>query len=524
MTRAGALRERHDRLCFARAFPHGPAELRRVERDLAGFERRVRGLRDELEDTGIAGTVCRYPWSHAMATWLARRYGRAVTIDWKEYRRQAWDEVAALLSLVVAEAETEGLDDEDAGSWDWVAHARGRSRTSDLEWLLARLRGLGLAPALERHLYEALSLPLAWDLTGCRDAVTHARLPVRSVFFHPGPLLGRPADFLAGVRGPAADLELLAPRRADRVIDAARAALSQREREFHVIVHANRDETYRFEAGRGLEIYVFGLVKPLRLTLEADYGSLLVKNGVPIGYGYAALLFDRADVGINVFPTYRAGESAFAFARFAALFRRHFGSRTLVMRRTQVGHQNPEGIEAGSFWFYYKLGFRPVDRRVRRLAEAEAARLLAAKSGRTAPPMLRRLARSDLVLDLEGAPAEAYRELALARVSSAVTRLVERRFGGDRRLALATLGRETARALGEPRLAVPPVPRMVPVVALVPGLDRWSPEDKRRLAAAVLAKEGRRERDYVRAALRADHLARFLEARFAAPADARATP
>jgi hypothetical protein len=512
-SRAEALRERHERLCFARAFPRSASELRRAERELAGFERRVRGVREELDNSGIAGTLCRYPYNHAMATWLARRYGPAVTVDWKEYKRQPWDEVASLLSLVVAEAESEGLDDEDTGSWDWVAHARGR--TSDLQWLLARLRGQGLPPALERHLYEALSLPLAWDLSGCRDAVTHARLPVRNVFYHPGPLLGRPADFLAEVRGPAGDLELLPPGRADRAIDAARAALSQREREFHVIVHANRDETYRFEAGRGLEIYLFGLVTPLRLTLEADYGALLVKNGVPVGYGYAALLFDRADLGINVFPTYRAGESAFAFARFAALLRRHFGARTLLMRRTQVGHQNPEGIEAGSFWFYYKLGFRPVDPRVRRLAEAEATRLAAAKGERTTPPMLRRLARSDLVLSLDGAPPEACREIDLPRLSLAVTRLVERRFGGDRRRALAVLGREAARALDEPRLAAEPVPRMVPIAALVPDLRRWSPEDKRLLAAALLAKEGRREKAYVRAALRAGRLARSLEARFA---------
>ncbi len=450
-----------------------------------------------------------------MAGWLARRYGPAVTVDWKEYKRHPWDEVAALLSLGVATAESEGLDDEDTGSWDWVALARKGSRRTDLQWLLARLADLGLARPVERHLYEVLSLPLAWDLSGCPDATTHARLPVKRVFFHRGPLLGRPPDFTADVRRPVGDLELVPPRWADRVIDAARAALSQREREFHVIVHANRDETYRFEAGRGLEIYLFGLVAPLRLTLEADYGAFLVKNGVPIGYGYSALLFDRADLAINVFPTYRAGESAFTFTRFAALFHHHFGSRTLLMRRTQVGHQNPEGIEAGSFWFYYKLGFRPTDARVRRLAETESARLAARKGARTDPAMLRRLARSDLVLSLDGASPEACREIDLPRASLAVTRLVERRFGGDRRRALATLGREAARALGEPRLAAPSVPRMVPVVALVPGLERWSPEDKRRLAAAVLAKEGRREKDFVHAALRAERLARVLEARFA---------
>jgi hypothetical protein len=26
----------------------------------------------------------------------------------------------------------------------------------------------------------------------------------------------------------------------------------------------------------------------------------------------------------------------------------------------QIGHENEEGIESGAFWFYRKLGFRPV--------------------------------------------------------------------------------------------------------------------------------------------------------------------
>jgi len=108
MNRAETLQQQHDRLCFLRAFPRSAAELRRAESALAGFERRVTRVKDELDNSGIAGTSCRYPYNHTMATWLAARYGRAVTIDWKAYKRHAWDEVAALLSLAVACAENEG--------------------------------------------------------------------------------------------------------------------------------------------------------------------------------------------------------------------------------------------------------------------------------------------------------------------------------------------------------------------------------------------------------------------------------
>ncbi|MFI5312117.1 MAG: hypothetical protein ACHQQ3_12835, partial [Gemmatimonadales bacterium] len=336
-TRAERLAALHERLCFARAFPRSATDLRRALRGLARFERLARPVRDELEDTGIAGTVTRYPFNYRMAQWLVERYGKAISIDWRAYKRHEWDDLAAALSLAVAWAENEGLDDDDVPSWDWIAWAKRGDRRSDLAWLIAMLQGRGLEPEVERHIYESLDLPLIWDLAGCRDAVTNARLPVRRVFYTRALLQGRPANFAGDVRARVSGLELLRPRRADRIIDAARAALSQREREFHVIVHANREETYRFDAGRGLEIYVFGLDRRLRLTLESDFGALLVRNGVPIGYGLAVLLFDRADIAINVFETYREGESPYIFSRFAALFHHHFGAQKLVMRRYQVG-------------------------------------------------------------------------------------------------------------------------------------------------------------------------------------------
>lgn len=511
MAGAEALLALHERLCFRRAFPRTAAELRGAERDLARFERRVAPFRDQLRNSGIAGTTFHYPFNYAMTRWLRSRYGPAVEVDWAAYRRRPWDDVAALLSLVVAWAENEGLDDDDVPSWEWIRAAKGSGRQTDLGWLLDLLAAQRLAPPLEAHLFESLNLPIRWDLSGCRDAVTHAVLPARP-FYHRTLLTARPADFRRSVlRAPGA-LEPVRPGRADRVIDAARAALSQREREFHVIVHAHRREVYRVDAGRGLEIYVLGLAPALRLTLESDYGALLVKNGVPIGYGYAVLLFDRADIGINVFPTYRGGESPHVFDRFCAVFHHHFGARKFVMRRYQLGHHNPEGIEAGSFWFYYKLGFRSLAPAVRSRAEAERARLERRRGARSGPETLRALARSDMVLATDGTSAEEFRDVDVRRVGLAVTRAIRVRYGGDRRQAVADCVRRVARALGA--RAVPA--RLAPVAALAPDLGRWDPEDRRRLLALLRAKELPRERPFVRAMQRHGRWRRWLLGTFSA--------
>jgi hypothetical protein len=506
---AERLLARHERLCFLRAFPRNADELARAERALARFERRVAGVRAQLGNTGIAGTVYRYPFNLAMTRWLRGRYGRAVEIDWDAYRRRPWDDVAALLSLAVAWAENEGLDDDDVPSWEWIRVAKGRDRRTDLAWFLDTLAAQRFAPALEAHLFEALNLPIRWDLAGCRDSVTHARLPARP-FFHRRLLTGRPADFRREVLRPPGPLEPLRAARADRIIDAARAALSQREREFHVIVYGNRREVYRVTAGRGLEIYVIGLAPALRLTLETDYGALLVKNGVPIGYGYAVLLFDRADIAINVFPTYRGGESTYVFDRFCAAFHHHFGARKFVMRRYQLGWHNPEGIEAGSFWFYYKLGFRPLSAAVRREASAESGRLERRPGARSGPEVLRRLARSDLLLTTDGTSVEAFCDVDVKEAGFAVTRAIASCFSGDRPRAVAGCVRHVARALGT--ATVPE--RLAPVAALVSDLARWSQPERRDLAALLRAKEYPRERAFVLAMQRHRRWRRWLEGTF----------
>ena len=514
MAPADALLARHRRLCFQRAFPRSAREARRAEQALAGFERLAAARREELSNTGIAGTAYHYPFNYAMTRWLRERYGRAVEIDWAAYRRRPWDDVAALLSLVVVWAENEGLDDDDVPSWEWIRAARGPAdRRTDLAWLLDQLAAQRHPPALAAHLFESLNLPIRWDLSGCRDAVTHARLPARP-FYHRRLMTARPADFAAEVRRAPGPLRLLSPERADRIVDAARAALSQREREFHVIVHANRREVYRVEAGRGLEIYVIGLAPALRLTLESDYGALLVKNGVPIGYGYAVLLFDRADIGINIFPCYRGGESAYAFHRFCAVFHAHFGSRAFVMRRYQLGHQNPEGIEAGSFWFYYKLGFRPLARAVRAPAEAEARRLERSPGARSGAGTLRRLARSDMVLAVDGRGPDDFRDVDVKAVGLAVTRDIRLRHHGDRGRARRAWAGAVAGAL---RAAAVPE-RLAPVAALVPDLGRWPEEERRRLLALLRAKELPRERPFVLAMLRHEKWRRWLLATFPAGA------
>ena len=98
--------------------------------------------------------------------------------------------------------------------------------------------------------------------------------------------------------------------------------------------------------------------------------GMYFKNGVPVGY--VEVLWPRGEkggrmeVGFNLYYTFRQGETAWLYARLLKLFRERFRVASFFIDPYQLGHENEEAIESGSFWFYYKLGFRPESQMARR--------------------------------------------------------------------------------------------------------------------------------------------------------------
>ncbi len=67
---------------------------------------------------------------------------------------------------------------------------------------------------------------------------------------------------------------------------------------------------------------------------------------------------------------------------------------------------------------------------------AEAARLARRPGARSGTPMLRKLARCDMVLATDGTSADDFRDTDIKALGLAVTRMIERRYDGDRARAL----------------------------------------------------------------------------------------
>jgi len=173
-----------------------------------------------------------------------------------------------------------------------------------------------------------------------------------------------------------------------------------------------------------------------QLPFESYVGFTLFKNGLPAAYGGAWVVGERAAFGMNIFEPYRGGESGFMMCQVLRVVRQVFRVRWFEVDAHQFGLDNPDGIATGAFWFYYKHGFRPIDRKLAKRAEAERAKIAARAGYRSSERTLLAFTGSNVALDFDAA-LRRKPPLHLFDWTTAITRTIARRFDGDRRAAEA---------------------------------------------------------------------------------------
>ncbi len=372
----------HETVLFLRAYPASPRVLKLADEILFDFAARIEDPTafDDPEICGIAGTSFSATFSHEVARRLSARHGRAIAADW------------------------DGYDPPDALGWalsrrlplfseDWPVEANIPYR----QWLGSR----GL-PWLVEHLtaeeYEALHLPLAWNLGSSNATRSRTRWPGGRIYYHDGPMIRRSDVSLENeLKSPPLPVERLPRAKADRLLDLILDTSAVRYRELYGFTWPDRANVLRAEASRGLDIYFFGVPPERRLPLRAYHAGLFVKNGVPVGYVETLSLFERAEVGFNLYYTFRDGETAWLYGRLLRLLRQLLGVTAFSVDPYQVGLHNEEAIESGAFWFYRKLGFRPMSPEAATLTAREEARIASKPGYRTPAAILRKLAQGALI-------------------------------------------------------------------------------------------------------------------------------
>jgi hypothetical protein len=493
----------HEALLFLAAYPPGKTVLETVERILKSAPQRVATLGtqdadlsplDAPEVSGIAGGSVTSNFSYAVADWLARKYPRQLSIDWDWMENE--EQWSAILPRFLPLLADDAMVEAHVPLREWLYAATGRR--PEIVWLINRFASLDLPDRQKAELYDSLKLHITWKFP-LRASRTLMRLPTQKVFFHREPLIQRRDISLAAELSSALiPVERLSRRAGEKILDLARETSAVRYRELHGFTYGDATRIVKADLGRGTEAFVIGVPPEHRLPLRAYHAAMIFKNGVPVGYFEGLSLFERMESGFNLYYTFREGETAWLYARILHLMRQLLGVTVFSIEPYQIGHENEEGIASGAFWFYRKLGFRPVRPEILKLTQAEERKVANERGYRTSARTLRKLAAGHMLFETSAATKKSgeWDRFEARNIGLAVQRRMAREFRSDPKKIRSESIDFVRRTLNvKPLTSDSDLPL---VLAMIPDLKNWSAADKELAARVLSAKHGRDEADYLK--------------------------
>jgi hypothetical protein len=333
------------------------------------------------------------------------------------------------------------------------------------------------------------------------------RLPAQKIFFHDQPLIKRRDVSLADeLNAPQIPIQKLSRVAGEKILDLARETSAVRYRELHGFTYGDARQVLKADLGRSTEAYVMGVPPEHRLPLRAYHAALIFKNGVPVAYFEGLSIFERMESGFNLYYTFRDGETAWLYARILRLMHHLLGVTVFSIDPYQIGHENEEGIESGAFWFYRKLGFRPVQPELLKLAQIEEQKMAKHRRHRSSARTLRKLAAGHLLFETPGASQGRAREwdrFEIRKVGMAVQRRMARDFVSDAERIRADSEQFVIHALGLGKLKASETTTrlfndLALVLAMIPDISKWTTSEKELAIRILLAKAAPDETLYLK--------------------------
>ncbi len=499
----------HEILLFVSAYPQSSQIRRAAESLLATVAGQVATLVSANADisalehpdvSGIAGTSVTDTFSYYIVSWLLRRHPGQITLDWGWFEDE--NRLAATWPRFMPLLEEDTFVEANIPYSTWLAAAKSTTET-EVSWLIRHFEALPRSQTEKAELYDSLQLYVRWT-PGYAASRTGLRLPVRNHFYHHGPLIQRrDLSFATELQASPAPVKTISSKHGEAILELARAASTIRYRELYGFTHGDPKSVLQVSFGRGVSLYVIGLPPGRRLPLRAYHAAMIFKNGIPVGYFEGLSLFERMESGFNIYYSFRQGETAWIYAHTLQTFHHLLGVTTFSIDPYQVGLGNEEAIQSGAFWFYRKLGFRPIVPEIHQLALAEEKKLGTRASYRTPARVLRQLAASHMIFELRPSQAGNWDGFAIRNLALAVQKRMSVKSKADTETVRRKSIDAVSRALGmrEEKWKKSELNSLVGlgmVMALIPDLDQWSISEKLAATQIIRAKAGSDESQYLK--------------------------
>ncbi|PYS21416.1 MAG: hypothetical protein DMF72_17620 [Acidobacteria bacterium] len=495
-------------MLFFRAYPSSNRVLSQLDQGLKKFQSRVAQLRDEDVDlaaldepevSGMAGTTVTSNFSYAVVRWLVAKYPSQLSIDWEWFEEE--DRFGATMPRFMPLLEDDSMVEAHVPFRDWLRAAAGRQ--NELRWIIDRFESLEISDKAKAELYDSLKLHVTWKF-GFRSSRTGSKMPTRQIFFHDKPLIQRrDISLVAELNSPSIPVQKLSRAQGEKILDMARETSAVRYRELHGFTYGDARRVLKADLGRGTEMFLMGVPPENRLPLRAYHAALVFKNSIPVAYFEGLSICERMESGFNLYYTFREGETAWLYARILRLMRQLLGVTVSSIDPYQVGHENEEGIESGAFWFYRKLGFRPVRPELMKLTQSEERKMTNDRGYRTSARTLRKLAAGHMLFELPGVSTGKWDCFQVRNIGLAVQHRMARDFNSNpreiREYSLQFVQRvlkiKTDRWADDEREGLQ---NLSLVLGMIPEIEKWSLNEKEMAARIIRAKGDGDEDGYLK--------------------------
>ncbi|MBK6419487.1 MAG: hypothetical protein IPF79_09920 [Ignavibacteria bacterium] len=464
----------HEALLYSAAYPGSNVvrTLAEIELQRVALHVSTRKGADRLhyENSTIAGAPVRVPFSLTLNKWLVERFPEDTQLSTEGVNESVL--VQTLVNLFDP-VEQEMLHAGKTAWAYWSEHMTGAggNKQQMKRWIVEMTDRLPGSTALKEFIFGQFATTTLWSTHPNAPTLTSGRANHGAPFIHTHGLQ-RSVDLTAHLASKPRRIDLTLQQQT-HLVDVARGVLASMQRETDPVTFSHVGETEYYDMGRGLGIALYAMQPDMKMALQSYIGFMAFKNDVPCAYGGGWVLNNESFFGVNVFPPFRGGESAVIVADLLRLYHHAFNVRAFCVDPYQIGYGNSDGIKSRSFWFYYRLGFRPVEKDLAKLARDEYKKM-STTPGYHSP--------KDVLLTLAGATMRwVYGSADVAvppsadRLGDLVTKHVNSCYDGDRQAALRDGLRKLNARTKKRYSASHPIARIVVLLHASGYLDRATP-------------------------------------------------
>lgn len=384
-------------LLFLSAHPASEQFIALVEKEKERFTKHIKkaskAVKEQMQNSGLPHTTVLSSFSHDLLASLSENADINITYDSSSEEETDLNSVLQF-TLPDMEKLLAAAGNEQAVLLDQL-----KIREDQLmAFLLDQFSKLNHEPFIKDYFWNKLSIYVQIASENASFSKLYNRLGFAKNYFHKDLL--RSFDHLALINEELPYFKNLSVDEQDELIRVMQHALLFLERETDPVTYIDRRSIRYYELERGVSIAVYTMTPNRQLPMESYAGYMLFKNGYPAAYGGGWVHGRKSLFGINIFEQFRGGESGFLFIQLLRVYHQAFGANYIEVEPYQYGLDNPEGIESGAFWFYYRYGFRPLDRQLAKIAEDEYAKIKSKKGYRTSAKTLTRFTESNIALNL----------------------------------------------------------------------------------------------------------------------------